>query len=60
LAFNEKLAADLWNRSARLVGLRTWDPFTALDTTSGMLDEDSRLSRQIWRCRISKQLAGAL
>ncbi|XP_069697713.1 retinol dehydrogenase 11-like [Periplaneta americana] len=31
LAFDEKLAADLWDRSARLVGLGDWDPFTALD-----------------------------
>jgi hypothetical protein len=47
LAFDEKLAADLWVKSAKLVGLGAWDPFTALDTTSGMVDEVSRLSRQI-------------
>ncbi|XP_033608461.1 retinol dehydrogenase 11 isoform X2 [Cryptotermes secundus] len=47
LAFNERLAADLWDKSAKLVGLGAWDPFTALDTTSGIIDEDSRLSRQL-------------
>jgi len=47
LAFDKKLAADLWDRSARLVGLASWDPFKACDKTSGMMDENSSLSRQL-------------
>lgn len=47
LAFNEKLAADLWDRSARLVGMGSWDPFRAWDTTSGIMDEDSKISRHV-------------
>jgi hypothetical protein len=46
LAFDEKLAADLWYRSARLVGMGSWDPFKAYDKTYGMIDENSSLSRQ--------------
>lgn len=48
LAFNAKLASDLWDKSAKLVGVQSWDPFTAWDTTSGILGEDSRVSRQLW------------
>jgi hypothetical protein len=47
LAFDEKLAADLWDRSARLVGMRSWDPFKAHDETAGIVDENSNISRQI-------------
>ncbi|KDR11839.1 retinol dehydrogenase 12-like [Zootermopsis nevadensis] len=47
LAFNTKLAVDLWDKSARLVGMRSWDPFTAWDTTSRILCEDSKGSRQL-------------
>jgi hypothetical protein len=47
LAFDEKLAADLWDRSARLVGMASWDPFKACDRTSRMMDENSDFSRQL-------------
>jgi hypothetical protein len=47
LAFDEKLAADLWDKSARLVGIGSWDPFKACDKTPGMMDEKSNLSRQL-------------
>jgi hypothetical protein len=47
LAFDEKLAADLWDRSARLVGMGSWNPFKACERISGMMDENSNLSREL-------------
>jgi len=47
LAFDEKLAADLWDRSARLVGMGSWDPFQACDETSEMMDENANILKQV-------------
>jgi hypothetical protein len=47
LAFDEKLAKDLWDRSLRIVGMGSWDPFKACDKTSGMMDENANISRQV-------------
>jgi hypothetical protein len=47
LAFDEKLATDLWDRSSRLVGMGSWDPFKACDKTSEMMDENANIVKQV-------------